>query len=636
VGHWVGPLEHKSKQQKMFIDNNFKFEVSLSCDAYYNKEIVSACIGSAREESNKNKKKQYGISRKMSFKQQSVTPQELLDYCMKGHSFCNIFSGFQDKGFSDKGYVKTYRLKDGSFSLSAKAKKYFHSANVICADVEGTSYTNAQDYINQLSLVPTFWHTTFSNQQPGKGCRFRLVYVLDEEITGADNFYYYVNIFNTRIEKEVGEYSLDYCNLNPNQYYNGTCVSNPNLVVDGGISNCIYSLSDICGEINESNIERERQQHTIVEWENADKIEMSKYLINAMEQNSYDDFMKYNRHKYSYIYRKETEEWIDELYQYVEDDYFSLFFYAGKKVQDGEKRRKKLFMRMCLRRVIDPEIDADTLLFCAYEDRERFFDNSDGVISIDCLVRNVGNAMKLTIEEIEEKYSETLEYYRGQNKSGVIFKKGNYNLSERNIILKSERYNRIDVWYNVSLSVMENLKIAEEKNIKVSKNTLYRYCENRGINTSPLKQNYNLPLILSLYDETLSLRKNVENMKNNGIKIGKDKLDSIIKKNKERQQHTIVEWENADNFDVDIDEPDLTELNELHEKIVQAHKKAEYYPASHFKSNPDTNTLLDSAIQRILAEYNSQIMYQDNHEEDCIILEDRNFMDSYRSLFFER
>ena len=165
---------------------------------------------------------------------------------------------------------------------------------------------------------------------------------------------------------------------------------------------------------------------------------------------------------------------------------------------------------------------------------------------------------------------------------------------------------------------------------------MYRYCENRGINTNPLKQNYNLPLILSLYDETLSLRKNVENMKNNGIKIGKDKLDSIIKKNKERQQHTIVEWENADNFDVDIDVPDLTELNELHEKIVQAHKKAEYYPASHFKSNPDTNTLLDSAIQRILAEYNSQIMHQDNHEEDCIILEDRNFMDSYRSLFFER
>ena len=260
----------------MYIDSNFKFEVSLSCDAYYDKEIVSACIGSAKDQGNKDKMKEYGIKRKLSFKQQMVTPQELLDYCMKGHSFCNVFSGFPDKGFSDQGYMRAYRLKDGSFSLSAKTKRFFHSANVICADVEGTSYTNAQDYISKLSLTPTFWHTTFSNQQSGKGCRFRMVYVLDEEIKGEKDFYNYVNIFNTRIEKEVGEYSLDHCNLYTNQYYNGTCITNPNLVVDSGISNYIYSLSDISEGINESNVEREReQQHTIVEWENADKIEIS-------------------------------------------------------------------------------------------------------------------------------------------------------------------------------------------------------------------------------------------------------------------------------------------------------------------------------------------------------------------------
>ena len=521
----------------MYIDSNFKFEVSLSCDAYYDKEIVSACIGSAKNQGNKDKMKEYGIKRKMSFKQQTVTPQELLDYCMKGHSFCNVFSGFPDKGISDQGYMRAYRLKDGSFSLSAKTKRFFHSANVICADVEGTSYTNAQDYISKLSLTPTFWHTTFSNQQSGKGCRFRMVYVLDEEIKGEKDFYNYVNIFNTRIEKEVGEYSLDHCNLYPNQYYNGTCISNPNLVVDSGISNYIYSLSDISEGINESNVERERQQHTIVECEKTDKFEISRHLIRDMEQNSYDDFMKYNRHKYRYIYRKETKEWIDGLYQYVDDDYFSLFFYADK-VADGEKRRKKLFMNMCLRRVIDPEIDAETLLFCAYEDRERYFDNSDGVISIDCLARNVKNAMNLTIEEIEERYSETLEYYKGRNVSGIIFKKGCYNIATRNMVLKDERYNEIDRWYNDKLSVKENLKIAKGNNVKVSMDTLYRYCEERNIHPNP-DNSYSEAFVLSLYDETLSLRKNVEIMKNNGIKIGKDKLDGIVKKERERDNNIL-------------------------------------------------------------------------------------------------
>ena len=38
----------------MFLNSNFKFEGSLSCDAYYDKEIVSACIGSAKDQGNKD------------------------------------------------------------------------------------------------------------------------------------------------------------------------------------------------------------------------------------------------------------------------------------------------------------------------------------------------------------------------------------------------------------------------------------------------------------------------------------------------------------------------------------------------------------------------------------------------------
>ena len=47
--------------------------------------------------------------------------------------------------------------------------------------------------------------------------------------------------------------------------------------------------------------------------------------------------------------------------------------------------------------------------------------------------------------------------------------------------------------------------------------------------------------------------------------------------------------------------------------------------------------ILSCYYLQILAEYNSQIMHKDNHEEeDCLTLEGRNFMGSYRSLFFER
>ena len=121
----------------------------------------------------------------------------------------------------------------------------------------------------------------------------------------------------------------------------------------------------------------------------------------------------------------------------------------------------------------------------------------------------------------------------------------------------------------------------------------------------------------------------------NGIMIKKDKLDSIIKKNRERQQHAIVEWENADNLHMDNDEPDLTALNELHDSIMQAYKSDKSYPASSFGGNPSTNEMLDLTLQKIIAEYNSQIVKSDNSKEEHIITFDAlNFTSHYKSPFF--
>ena len=48
----------------MFVDDNFKFNVSVSTDAYWNKEDVNACIGSSKNETNKQIRQKYGRSSK--------------------------------------------------------------------------------------------------------------------------------------------------------------------------------------------------------------------------------------------------------------------------------------------------------------------------------------------------------------------------------------------------------------------------------------------------------------------------------------------------------------------------------------------------------------------------------------------
>ena len=235
----------------------------------------------------------------------------------------------------------------------------------------------------------------------------------------------------------------------------------------------------------------------------------------------YDTFMKYNRHKYNYTYRAESGEWKDGIYQEVSEGYFSLY-YNIRKVKDGEKRRKKLFERICLRRVMNPSIDPDTLLFNAYEDRYRFFE-IDNDLSIDCLVKNVEAALRLKISDIEDQYSKNLEYLRGRKKGKYIFKSGEYNSKAD---LKAVIWNRLSDMYDPSMSLKENLKIINEE-VNISERTLRRFCKERGIKTDQSK--ISEEELADMIDYTKSARANYKILKNDGYKIDDKRIRKLIR-----------------------------------------------------------------------------------------------------------
>ena len=85
---------------------------------------------------------------------------------------------------------------------------------------------------------------------------------------------------------------------------------------------------------------------------------------------------------------------------------------------------------------------------------------------------------------------------------------------------------------------------------------------------------------------------------------------------------------------MDNEEPDLTALYELHDSIMQAYKSDKSYPASSFSGNPSTNAMLDLTLQKIIAEYNSQIVKSDNSSEEPITFDTLNFTGHYKSPFF--
>ena len=523
----------------MFVDDYYKFKISVSVDNYWNKEDVNACIGSSKNATNKQIRLKYGRSSKskISFREVEVTASELLDYCIHGYTFCNLFRGYPDSGQNDKGKTVSYRKKDGSFTMSAKCDKYFYGSNVICADIEEIGYQTIQDYVSRISIKPTFWYSTFSHMQPNKGVRFRMVYVLDQPIIGKEQFEAIVDAFNHRIENEVCEEMHDKCNKKPAQYFNGTNVANGELCIEYNGSGCIYSINDI---INVNNIIIEREEdnkttyYTSCQNDHNTNImnipltvtvpEPYYWLLYDIDNLDYDTFMKYNRHKYTYTYRMDTGEWINDTYQFVPDNFFALYWPVNK-LCDGNKRRKKIFERMCLRRLMNPNIDIDTIIFCAYEDIHLFCDNSDKVFNAEYLERNAQNAFELTLEEIEEKYSYNIAYLRSKRpKDGIILKSGIAYAGYANVIKKNIRYEIIDRYYDSTMSVKENMALLPGlTGLYFTERTLYRYCKDRGVSLKNKDED-----ILPMIDISLTVEANHAALQDLGIRIGTKRVNRLL------------------------------------------------------------------------------------------------------------
>lgn len=563
----------------MIQDKDFRFEVSISEDSYADKIISGAMIGSSKVAANREIRKQYGFkpNKGIGYKRIQANPSELLDYMIHGKVMCNLFN-------------PKHIRKDGTFGSCEKVDKNFEGSYIISVDIDKTKYSTAEEYIEHLTTKPTFYYTSYSNQQENKGARFRMMYVFDSMIYNPYYFRYVAWTLNKTIENEVGEEIDDYCNIRCSQYFNGTNISNPDVIVSYDCTNNIYNLDDfniniqgfynflnnyayyktktksrtksiqylISNLISKysflSNEVRSSNSSTTYydDCENLNTCEITTItpvvsfnplLIDDMYSLDFDSFMKYNRHQYKYIYRKDDGEWINDSFQYIDDTYFSLYW-NQETIKDGNQRRKKLYNRMCLRRIMFPDVDADTLLFCAYVDRERFIDNSDEVVSIECLKKNVEWAMDKEIDDLKEEFSDSIAHLQNHNpKRGKIYK------NKQSI--KEGNYSEIDLYYNSNLSVKENHKNLINSGMNVSLMTLYRYTKDRGIKTKLSDEE-----IYSLLDTTLSIRSNKQLLLYNyNISISIGKLSRIMNSNQSTTYYDDCEKMNTSNSTVDCDLP---------------------------------------------------------------------------------
>lgn len=544
----------------MIADKNFKFKTNVSFDYYEKKTDATACLSRAGADAIQKEK--------MAFFEQDVTVPQFLSLATSGHTFCNLFDYDPNQqywvSFSTGNHLTDPEYKKGKhkggMKLCMKADQFFKGSQAVFIDIDKTKYTTVPEYLAQLRYKPTCVYMSYSDSLLKHGIasrRFRMVYVFDR-ILGKEELQYVSQAITDCIVIDTAEPMEDDCGTRISQYMNGVWGNNETYETD-----LIYSISDFPKIDYGISIQ--------VPVANSNQVSFNEVMLNDMATMSYQDFMHYYSWQYQYKYRIERDEWVNETYQLTEPGYLQLWFYREKQV-DGQKRRRKLSFNAFLRRLMFPDMDADTLLFNLYVDYNRFFDNSDGIITLDTLKRKVVNAMNMTTEQLLAICDSYIKYW-DVHRPKFIFKSGIYTTPALiNFTAKEVRWHELDLVYDRSKSIKENSLIITD----VCLATLYNYCSERGIETQPgqvslrqqrknkkYEKQEKIVLFQKLYNPSLTERENLEVLKGNGLIMS----ESTIHEWKSRYYQEKPEFDHP-SIQIPFPEFKMPDLNILEDDVV--------------------------------------------------------------------
>ena len=544
---------------------NYSFTVSLSKEPYISKQATTAAIIGGEE--GRTMRKDLGMKEKACFRSTQTTPSELLKSALSGYTFCAVFSGFPPNE-----YDITYVRKDGYFTLSGKSSEFFTGSYCIGVDIDETQYQSVEQFVDQLQYKPTFWYTSYSHLQydastgKPKGLRFRLMYVFDEEIHNKYFFRYCSYKVHKMIETSTNELIHDTCGLSCSQYFNGTNIFDKTLKIDYDCTNIIYSLADFNTTLEEfitflgsncmlkkvDNIQKKEMQQLkcsimskiqyttttnkqqavilsasdISEHSTTESISFNYFLVRDADSLEWSVFHDRYKHYYEFVFRTEREDWSSITdskgniiqFQYCDEEYLELKW-IPKRLKDRQHRKKTLFHRGWLRRIIKPSISPDELLYNLLFDREHFLDNSDNELNVYRLQEIVRDCYEYDIEDYkiqyEHIYQDTIDKC---SKKQVIIHRTSKGLIRANSLRKELRWRFLDEAYNKRLSVSENLQILNDSDFIISRSTLYNYCVNRGIVTKK-KTEDKFNRFIQLHKDDLSFREEQKYLAEKGLQL---------------------------------------------------------------------------------------------------------------------
>jgi hypothetical protein len=410
----------------------------------------------------------------MTFHVENLNADDLLDRITSGYSICHIF---QD---------------------NRRIKKNFMYTNAIFIDVD--DHPQPMDaFVYGCELKPTIAYTTISDGKNGLH-RFRLIYLLDEQITSVDEYKYLYDIFIQQIGMIE---TKDNCGSVATQLMNGNSSNQIRVFSSYLIYHTHSFLQNVSLELYNIPPIQHNSNGTFCKTD-SNPIEVDS-VIKLLNKSSIAFLTEFSD---TVLVFQTLLEYNEKGYALFPDKYFRLNvrydWSTGKphimKYRDGEGRRKRLYVDALVIKAIRPDITFIELLYNLVFRRQHYYDNSDGVLQNRLLIEYTNVVIAMSLDEIDARISNSRHGKFSTDSEWCAL----HNVTRRKYsrtVAKMINYEKIGEWYDAGITVLENLKYANENGLKVSKMTLIRFCKENGINTNPKQRP-----IREWYDETLSVK----------------------------------------------------------------------------------------------------------------------------------
>ena len=380
-----------------------------------------------------------------------------------------------------KGYCYAPIFELRKFDMDHKHAKDFRYSFFVSIDVDHVQ-VNMNSMVDALEYKPTFAYTSCSNGENGE-YSYRLIYCFFDKLEGVDEYYSFVYAILKSNGLSIKD--IDYRSREAERYYNGNGCGN----IESYITNIIYDKEDFRDyyiqyhrPIKDKSINENHTYNT----------HYNMFLNDTFEYDYRNMKMEDVLAKYIDVFPNMEHTPLQE----VDDDTPYIIYPIGYieirrwwrkrlngkpiKIRDGEGRRRKLFINGIIRRLINPQITFDNLLYNLLYELVYYHSNygADNIIDKKEIYKIATDVM--------QKDMSNYERLRGSHKIFMVNPKFciKYGLSKnevKNIASKMIRYNKIGELYDCSQTDKKNLEIMKENGLKVSLSTLKRWRKENGI-----------------------------------------------------------------------------------------------------------------------------------------------------------